>query len=1097
MDESASASNKRGEASGYLPLSIAQEQLWFVDQLSPGEPTYNVPLVYQLVGELDVPALRAALTWVVARHDALRATFGATDGVPHQRITPAPAEVELTVDDLTTDLVGVAAPEREAAAVRLAGAEAAEPFDLTSGPLYRFRLIRVDDRHHVLCLTVHHIVTDGWSTGVINADLTTAYTACLAGGQPPAVATTDDTAGSMTYADHVARQRAELTDARAEEHLGYWERQLAGLPTIDLPTDRSRPATQSFRGDQIDVRIPAELVGPARKLAQRNGVSLFTVLTAALAIVVNRYTAQSDLPLGMTMIGRDDPALERVVGLFANMVVLRTDLSGDPTVEELLERLLDTSLDAFDHANMPFERVVNRVKPVRDPGRNPLFQISAQLLGDANSGANLELPGLTTELVLIPTGRSRFDLTFTFVESTDEVRVSAEYATDLFDRWRVEALAGHLITALAAMVRDPRQPISAVDIVDDTERARLLAWGTAPLAEQFDEPVHARIARTAAALPDHPAVVFEGKTLSYAELDRRADLLARYLRARGVGHQDVVPLLIRRDLDTLVALLGVLKAGAAFATLDPDHPANRLAYIIRDTGAKLVLTRSDLLDRLPQPPTSESASESEPAGWTAVPLDTEWARIEATPVDGPLPAEAGPDSLAYVLYTSGSTGRPKGVQIEHRALNSFVTAYRQIFDLVPEDRMLQYNALTFDMCQGETFTGLVTGATLVLVPPDLVTSPDRIADLMCAERVSYICVPPAMLAMIDSERPYPDLTKVMVGGEAAPGELVNRWNLPGRRMINLYGPTEATVGCTSYQMPHQVWQTSPPIGTPLLDRRLYVVDGAGRLAPTGVPGELLIGGDEGLARGYLSLPELDAQRFQPDPFHSGGRIYRSGDLVRWRDDGVLEFLGRLDSQVKLRGLRIELGEIESVLTAHPQVGMAVVVVAADPNGDKQIVAYAVPEGPVPPTGAELRAYLAEHLPTYMVPATVQLMDEFPTTGSGKVDRAALPAPTFTDQQDAGDIEPPATATEARVAEIFAEVLSLPRVGADANLFDLGGNSLQAMRMVSRLNREFGVTAKVRMLYGTATVRTVATAVDDLLVEAEKAAANAGETGNDH
>ncbi|GLY22277.1 amino acid adenylation domain-containing protein [Micromonospora sp. NBRC 101691] len=1072
MEDTVPARSDRGEGHGRLPLAVAQEQLWFVEQMSPGEPTYNVPLTYRLRGDLDTVALRRALAWVVARHDALRATMTPVDGVAYQRVAPPGADVAIAVDDVVT---GDGA-DRDRQVARIAREEASTPFDLTAGPLYRFRLVRFDDREHLLCVTIHHIVTDGWSTGIVNRELSAAYAAYRA-GREPALAPAGD---GGTYVEHIVRQRKELTEQGTEDGLRYWESQLTGVPVVDLPADRPRPATQTFHGDLVDVRLPAPLVRRARAVAQERGTTLFTVLTAALSIVVNRYTGQPDIPLGMTMTGRDTPEVEQLVGLFANMVVLRADLAGDPTFADLLDRLTDRTLDTLDYASVPFERVVERVRPTRDPGRNPLFQISVQMLGDANSGANLDLAGLTVEPISQTTGRSRFDLTVTFVESTDGVRTTIEYATDLFDRWRVEALAGHVETVLAGVLRDPSVPVSRVPVVGDAERARLLAWGTAERADPYPDPVHVRIARTAAALPDHPAVVFEGRSLTYAELDRRAGRLARYLRAKGVAHQEIVPLVIRRDLDTLVALLGVLKAGAAFAVLDPDHPASRLDYAIRDTGARLVLTRSDLLDRLP-------AAD----GWTAVALDTEWPAIEA--VEGPLPEWADRDSLAYVLFTSGSTGRPKGVQIEHRALNAFATGYQRIFDLTPDDRMLQFNALAFDMCQGETFTGLTVGATLVLVPPDVVGSPEQVADLMRAERVSYICVPPAMMALMEPA-PYPDLRKIMVGGEAAPGDLVNRWNLPGRRMLNVYGPTEATVGCTSHECAHRTWRSSPPIGVPMLDRRVYVVDATGDLAPVGVPGELLIGGDEGLSRGYLNLPDLDAARYRPDPFHPGARVYRSGDLVRWTADGQLEFLGRLDHQVKLRGLRIELGEIEAVLAGHPTVGLAVTALRPDARGENQIVGYVVPADTTPPSTAELRRYAGEHLPTYMVPATVMVLDTLPTTTSGKVDRDALPQPPVTEFDDASAFEEPATPTEARVAGILAGVLSLPRVGADANLFQLGGSSLQATRVVSRLNREFGVTVRVRLLYGSATVRTIAAAIDDLVAARDAAGTTDPEGG---
>jgi amino acid adenylation domain-containing protein len=632
-----------------------------------------------------------------------------------------------------------------------------------------------------------------------------------------------------------------------------------------------------------------------------------------------------------------------------------------------------------------------------------------------------------------------------------------------------------MIELLTAAVADPSTRLSKLPLLSAAERERLLAAGHGEAVTHSPRPIHVDVARIAAGQPDAVALVCRGRELTYGELDRRADRLARQLRARGLRSEQIVALILDRDLDAIVAMLAVLKAGGAFTVLDPKHPAARLDYMLRDTAAPLVITRSGFADRLP-----------EPAGWSVLQLDTEWARIEATPADEPLAEWATRDSLAYVLYTSGSTGKPKGVQIEHRALTCFVEAYQRTFDFGPGDRMLQLPALTFDMSQGEIFTGLTVGATLVLVSPEEGQSPDALAGLMREQRVTYAGLSPAMLSLVDAE-PYPDLRCVMGGADALPAELVNKWNLPGRRFVNLYGPTEAAVACTEYECEHVEWRSSPPIGHPELNRRVYVVDEWGNLAPVGVPGELLIGGDEGLARGYLNEPELTAEKFVPDPFEHGGTVYRSGDLVRWTPAFELEFLGRLDSQVKLRGLRVELGEIESALLTHPAVRMAVVLLHIDQAGEKQLVGYftRTDAGTDGPAVADLRRHLAEQLPEYMVPTAWVRLDEFPLTAARKIDRGALPAPArpVADQQRV--LLRPATRTEATVAEILAEVLGLPEIGVDANLFELGGNSLQAMRVVSRLKKAFGVKVNIRLLYGTATVSAVAAKIDGLLAAAAR------------
>jgi amino acid adenylation domain-containing protein len=1032
-----------------FPLSSGQEQLWFLDQLSPGETTYNISLAYRLRGRLDVEALRRSLTLLVGRHEALRASFGARDGTPFQTIAP-PGDVRLDVGNLAD----IDPHERETAVAAAVQAQGAEPFDLESAPLYRFRLLRIARDNHVLCLSFHHIITDGWSSGIMNRDLAATYGALVAGrepdlGPPPA-----------SYMEYIVGQRERLQGEALEEELDYWEHYLAQLPVVELPSSRVRPATPDHRGESLIIDLPNELLSVLRVFAGQRGVSLFMLLSAATSLVLSRYTGQEDVPIGVTMLGRTEPELEDVVGLFVNMVVMRAGLSGDPSFTDLLERVADANLELYDHQEVPFEKVVERVQPVRELGRNPLFQVAVQLLGDGNSGGSLELPGIAVAPMPVASTQARFDLTVNFLESAQRLQAGVEYSTGLFDRWWIEAMIGHVVQVLTAVCQDPALRVSQVPLLAHAEREALLTAGRGEQVDYPRDPAHVVVARVAATDPHAVAAVCRGKELTYGELDRRAGLVARFLRSRGVRHEQVVAVVMDRDLDTLVAILGVLKAGAAFAMMDPAHPEARLDFMIRDTVAPVVITRSPYVSRLP-----------EPSGWTRLMLDTEWDAIEAMAAE-PLAEWATGDSLAYVLYTSGSTGRPKGVLIEHRALMCFIEAYKATFDFGPHDRMLQLPALTFDMSQGEIFTALSVGAALVMVSPEEGLAPDALSTLMREQRVTYAGLSPAMLSVVEPG-PYPHLRSVMGGADALPAELVNRWNLPGRRFVNLYGPTEAAIACTEYECEHVAWQSSPPIGHPELNRRVYVVDRWNNLVPKGVPGELLIGGDEGLARGYLNQPELTSEKFVPDPFHPGGRVYRSGDLVRWTRDEQIDFLGRIDGQVKLRGLRIELGEVESALLTHPSVRMATVLLRPDRRGEKQLVGYFTSVGPQAPSEGELRRHLGEQLPEYMVPTAWVALDEFPLTAARKIDRAALPAPDHNAGDNVRHFIPPATPVEARVAEIFAEVLSLPPVGADENFFELGGNSLQAMRVVSRINKAFRVKVTIRMLYGTTTVRAIA------------------------
>ncbi|MFI9387493.1 amino acid adenylation domain-containing protein [Kutzneria sp. NPDC052558] len=1055
-----------------IPLSFGQEQLWFLEQLRPGTPTYNIAVLYRLRGQLDRGWLNRALTRVVDRHDVLRASFGAQDGTPFQTIA-APGPVTLAFDDLT----GLPVDERDPAALREAALEAAEPFDLRIGPLFRFRLIRIDAEHHLLSIVIHHIVSDGWSFGLFNAELSQAYEQLSRGEEFGTAASTSQ------YEDFVSAQRAAVRDNRYESQLTYWENQLRGLPVLDLTADRPRPALAGHQGSECLVEFPGELREGLHTLARAHGVSPFMVLVSVFGLVLSRYTGAEDIPIGTTMLGRVEPMFERLIGMFVNMVVLRLDLSKDPTFGELLDRVREVTLASYDNQGVPFEKVVNRLNLPRDPSRNPLFQVCVQTLDDNTGGDTLALPGITATPVEQRTDRSRFDLSVTFTDSSRGLSASMEYSTELFDAWRMEQLGRHLSRVLAAVVDDPSVRLSEVQLVTADERAELLTAGIGPHDELRAAPVHVIVAEQAAATPDAVAVMFEGGELTYGDLDRRAEVVARHLRAVGVQHEEIVGVAIDRGLDVLVAVLGVLKAGACFVMLDTDHPMNRLQTILDDGDVTVVLTRSDLVPSLP-----------EPGRRRYIRVDLDWSVVEEVTITGELSEWATPDSLVYALYTSGSTGKPKGVPIEHRALISYLTSFVEMFGLGPGDRMLQFASLSFDLSQAEIFSALITGATLVFARRDTLLSPEALATLIRRERVTYIGAPPAMLALLEPE-PYPDLRNVLVGGEACPPDLVNRWNLEGRKFVNGYGPTEATIGCTMYAAPRITWRSSPPIGRPLQHRRLYVVDRWGALAPKGIPGELLIGGDEGLARGYINRPELTGERFVKDPFWPEGRVYHSGDLVRWTSDWQVDFLGRVDNQVKLRGLRIELEEIETVLATHPGVEHAAVALREDAAGQKALCGYFVASAAGAPSLTELRSYLGEHLPSYMVPSAWTVLDALPLSTAGKINRAALPAPTsFVDAER--EVIAPETVAERHVAAAFAEVLDVPtdRISVNDDFFELGGNSLQAMRVISRINRAFALDLGVRALYGAPRLRDIAERIADTATVAPADPDDPGLTG---
>jgi amino acid adenylation domain-containing protein len=1023
------------------PLSFGQEQLWFLDRLDPGAATYVVPLVFGLWGRVDVGVLRRAVGVVVARHEVLRSRFEVVGESVWQGVSGV--EVEVGVVEVVSGEV----------ALRLALEEVGRPFDLGCGPLMRVGLFGSGERW-VLAVSLHHVVADAWSVGVLLGELSEAYGALVAGREVvlPVLA--------VQYGDFARWQRGVFEGGAGEVGLRYWEQRLRGLPALELPMDRPLPAVPSGRGDVVVGVLSEELAAGLRRVGRVHGVSLLAVLMTGFVVVLARYSGQDDVAVGTAVLGRSRPELEGLIGFFVNAVVVRSDVAGDPTLAELLGRVGEVVLEALDHQDVPFEKVVERVAPLRVAGRNPLFQVFLQLVAGGVVGRGLELAGVTVEPEVVDLGRSRFDLGVTVSEEVEGLGVSVEYATDVFDRWRVEGLVAHFERVLWALVDDVSVRVSQVELLSPGERAELVEAGCGRAVEVRARPLHVVVGERAAAVPDAVAVVFEGREMSYRELDRRAQQLAGLLRRRGVGPGEVVGVALERGPEVVVALLAVLKAGAAYTVLDLRHPSKRLAFILADSGARVVLTETTAVSRL-----------AGTGDWEAVCVDRDGDRFGADAVQGWAEQATG-DSLAYVLYTSGSTGQPKGVAVEHRAVLSYTAMFADMFPIGPGSRLLQYPALGFDWSHGEIFSALVAGATLVLVDADAALSPDALGALMRRQAVTYFGAPPALLAVMDPD-PYPDLEYLLVGGEPVSGDVVNRWNRPGRRFVNSYGPTEAVVGCSAYRCDHRQWRGSPPIGGPLPNRRLYVVDRWGQLAPIGVPGELLIGGDEGLARGYYHDPELTGQRFLPDPFRDHGRVYRSGDLVRWNQDRQLEFLGRVDRQIKLRGLRIELEEIETVLAVHPDIGHAVVVVHDDPTG-QHLAAYYTATTDVAPT--DLRAHLADHLPAYMIPTTWTRLAQLPVTINGKIDRDQLPPPDPT--HHARPHRHPRTPTETAVAAIFTAVLGHPDVSADDNFFELGGNSLQAIRVIHRIRDTLGATISVRHFYNTTTtITTIATLID--------------------
>ncbi|MEU9107572.1 amino acid adenylation domain-containing protein [Streptomyces xanthophaeus] len=1055
---------------GGLAVSEQQRYLWFLHQIQPGLPVYNVPFALRLRGTCDPAALGSALTALVARHESLRTSFGSERGVPFQRVAPAPASWPLPVVDVPgTD------PERELA--RLVDDAARLPFDLESGPVFRTTLFRVAEDDHVLLLTMHHIVTDGWSTGRITGELAALYRAGLSG------TVADLPELPLQPADVAAWQQRRLAGPALAEEVGYWREALAGLPTTDFPADRPRPAQPAGTGATLECELPAALGAGLRALAARERVSLLSVLLSAFSVVVSRYTGQSELAFGSVFSGRTREELEPLVGFFANTLVLRSDVSGDPSFTALVARANTTVLGALEHQDLPFGTLVQELRPERDPSRNPLFQISFTLLTEGIVGA-FEFGDLAVEELPVRMGSSRFDLAFQVTDRGDAgLAVWIEYATDLFERDRMERLVEHFHCVLAQAVAEPATRVSGFEVLTAEERHRVLhGWNPepGPAAPAGSALLHELVAGHAAERPSAPAMRFAGRELDYGGLDTTANRLAHVLRERWqAGPDQVVGVLLERGLDLPVAQLAVLKAGAAWLPLDPQYPADRLAHQLSDAGVRTVLTTRDLGHLLP--PDQERWYFDDPAA-----ADELARQPDRAPVSG-----VRPDHLAYVIYTSGSTGRPKGVLISHRAAVDFTLSVRDLFKITPDDRLLQFANPAFDVSVFDFYAALGSGACVIGAPRAELIDPDALQRLMAEQRVTVADVPPAVLRLLDAE-PLTELRVLFVGLEAFPAELVNRWSAPGREFHNGYGPTEATVACVDYLCPADGLTAAPPIGRAMANHRAYVLDASLRPVPVGVPGELYIAGT-GLARGYLGRPDLTADKFLPDPFavSPGERMYHTGDVVRWRPDGNLEFLGRADRQVKIRGLRIELGEVEHALTSHPAVRQGVVTVQHAGSPRARLVAYAVAEpetlhtGPL--HGERVRQDLADRLPLHMVPSVVTVLESLPLTPNGKVDLKRLPEPGGEAEQGH---TPPATPTETGLARIWTGLLDVPdRLGVDDSFFALGGNSLNLVRLTTAIRQEYGVELEVRRLYLAPTVRGIAALIDEQLTRPAAPAAD--------
>jgi amino acid adenylation domain-containing protein len=1057
-----------GREPAAVPLSLIQEPLWFLDKLLQGRPVYHLHAGFRIDGKLDADSLERAFDEIVRRHEIMRTVLPAIDGRPFQRILPY-ERYRLAREDLSN----LAPQEREDEVKKLCGREAHAPIDLETGPLWRARLFRLDDGDHLLYLKMHHIISDGWSLGVMMQELSVLYRGFCEGRAPSLPAL------PAQYRDYAVWQRKRLAGPRLEELVTYWRCKLAPpLASLELPLRGPRPPVQSHRGEHLRVYLPLELIDRARDFCRSERATLFMMLLSVFKLLLFHYSRQPDVVIGAPVANRLRPEFEPLIGYFASMTVLRTSLDGDPTFRELMRRVRQTVSEAFKHQELPLETLVKELRPERDPSRHPLFQAMFVLQAGRNQTSR-EMPGLTYAPVKTGTGSSKFDLQLVGVRRAEHFRLSLGYNSDLLDAEFAARILDHYRNVLEAVIAKPDMRISQIPVMDEIETGRMLAFGA---GEKLDPLAgvacaHQWIERRAAANPAAPALESGHRRVSYAELNGRANGLARRLAEFGIGPDDRVAVLLERSPEFVVTVLAVLKAGAAYVPLDPQQPPKRLAEIVDQSGARAVVISAALGALLPAPsPTVARIVVESP--------DT----FEFEPANPPVAAHER--NLAYVIYTSGSTGKPKGVMIEHHSLVNYIHAAIHVYRLVPSDRVLQFASLSFDAHVEEVFPALCAGATVIPRTDAMMESFPAFLQVCDRLGVTVLSLPTAywhelVATMEERGLALPEsLRLVIIGGERALPERVASWVRrvgQGVRLLNTYGPTEATVIATC----HEACEPADddcflpvPIGRPIANVVARVLDDSMRPVPACVSGELFLGG-AGLARGYLDDPDLSAQRFVADPFAEGARLYRTGDLARWRPDGELEFLGRADTQVKLRGFRVEPEEVEAALNEHPDVVHAAVVAIPDHAGALRLVAGVVSRGDAGPTAADLREFTGERLPKFMVPSVFVSLSRMPFTVNGKIDRKALEKEltlrTCDIQQT--EYEAPATETENRLARVYAELLGVARVGRHDNFFELGGHSLLVLRLMTRLQADFGADLPLAALFSRPTVAELAGALD--------------------
>ena len=1036
-----------------LPLSFAQQRLWFLHQLSPESQSYNMLEALRLDGSPNIVALEQSLNELVRRHEVLRTSFPTVDGNPIQRIAP-PTTLALPIHDLQ----GLSTEAQTDQIRQIAIAEASQPFDLAVGRLIQFTLLQLSAEEYVLLLKMHHIIYDGWSLSIFFRELSQLY-AAFTQGLPSPLADLP-----IQYADFAVWQRQWLTGEVLDRQLNYWQKQLADVPPVlELPADHPRSPVQTFLGGVQSFQLDHDLTQRLKQLSQESEATLFMTLLAAFLVLISRYSGQLDLVVGSPIANRNNKSIEPLMGFFANTLALRGDLSGNPSFRDFLAQVRQTTLSAYAHQDLPFEMLVEKLQPDRDLSRNPLVQVVFSLQNAPQSSANL--PGLTIENMPLPLDvRARFDLEVNYWEIPGGLEGVWCYNTDLFDAATMTRIGEHFQTLVTAIVANPRMPISSLPLLSQAERHQLLVeWNNTQTDYPQDQCIHQLFEEQVNSTPDAVAVVFENEQLTYRELNSRANQLAHYLQTLGVGADVLVGLCVERSIEMVVGLLGILKAGGAYVPLDPEYPTERLQFLLADTQVKVLLSQQQILESLPQHQSH------------VVCLDSDWQTISQASQDN-LNSTVSAENLSYVIYTSGSTGTPKGVVVNHQAVNRLVKNTNYIH-LTPDDRIAQAANIAFDAATFEIWGALLNGAKLVIITKSVLLSPQEFAVNIRDRQISVLFLTTALFNQLASFVPqaFSSLKYLLFGGEAVDPRWVQEVLEKGapKLLLHVYGPTENTTFSSWYLVDKlATTATTIPIGRAISNTQIYLLDQHLQPVPVGVPAELYLGG-AGLALGYLNRPELTQEKFIPNPFDNS-KLYKTGDLARFLPDGNIEYLGRIDNQVKIRGFRIELGEVEAALSQHIDVQANCVIAREDTPGDKRLVAYVVPQKEVTLTTSELRQFLTNKLPGYMVPNAFVILDFLPLTANGKVDRRALKAPSHT--SDLEKFIEARNQLELQLVQIWSKILKVDKIGVQDNFFDLGGHSLLAAYLMTQIKQQLSKDIPLTTLFQNPTIEQLATII---------------------